>query len=70
MSGPLGGRGGGGEEWEGLLCRETERERENQQLSNVETFTIILTSIWSNSNPFLSNPVAHTSLFQLEVLPR
>ena len=33
LSGPLGGRGGGGEEWEELLCRETERERENQQLS-------------------------------------
>ena len=32
VSGPLGGRGGGGEEWEGLLCRETERERENQYL--------------------------------------
>ena len=33
LSGPLGGIGGGGEEWEGLLCRETERERENQHLS-------------------------------------
>ena len=32
LSGPLGGRGGGGEELEGLLCRETEREREDQQL--------------------------------------
>ena len=31
LSGPLGGIGG--EEWEGLLCRETERERENQHLS-------------------------------------
>ena len=29
LSGHLGGIGGGGEEWEGLLCRETEREREN-----------------------------------------
>ena len=42
LSGPLGeeegeGRSGrrgvGGEEWEGLLCQETERERENYQLS-------------------------------------
>ena len=29
----LGGRGERGEEWEGLLCQETERERENQHLS-------------------------------------
>ena len=33
LSGPLGGRGGR-EEWEGLRCWETERERENQHLSN------------------------------------
>ena len=33
LSGPLGGRGRGGEECEGLLCRETEGERENQHLS-------------------------------------
>ena len=33
LSGPLGGRRGEGEEWEGLLCHETERERENHQLS-------------------------------------
>ena len=35
LSGPLGGRGGGvGEiEWEGLLCRETERERNDQHLT-------------------------------------
>ena len=34
QSGPLGGRGGGGEEWEGLHCWETERERENHQLTS------------------------------------
>ena len=33
LSGPLEGIGEGGEEWEGLLCWETERERENQHLS-------------------------------------
>ena len=33
LSGPLGGRGEGGEEWEGLRCWETERERDNQHLS-------------------------------------
>ena len=33
LSGPLGVRGGGGEEWEGLLCWETEREIDNQHLS-------------------------------------
>ena len=33
LSGPLGGTGGGGEEWEELLCWETEREGENQHLS-------------------------------------
>ena len=32
LSGSLGGRGEEGEEWEGLLCRETERQRENQHL--------------------------------------
>ena len=42
-SGPLGVRGGGGEEWEGLHCWETERERENHQLSTaVEIFTIVI----------------------------
>ena len=30
LSGSLRGRGGGGEEWEGLLCWETERERERK----------------------------------------
>ena len=29
LSGPLGGRGGGREEWERLFCHETEREKEN-----------------------------------------
>ena len=33
VSGTLGGRGGGREEWEVLLCQETEREMENQQLT-------------------------------------
>ena len=35
LSGSLGGRGGGGggKEWEGLLCRETERERNDQHLT-------------------------------------
>ena len=33
QSGSLGGRGAGGEEWEGLRCWEIERERDNQHLS-------------------------------------
>ena len=55
LSGSLRGRGGGGEEWEGLLCRETERERENQHLAcqrHAKTFTIIvisISSIWLSS---------------------
>ena len=33
LSGPSGGRGEGGEEWEGLFCLETERERKNHHMS-------------------------------------
>ena len=51
LSGPLGGRGGGGEEWEGLLYWEMkEKERTSTWQLHVETF-ISMSSIWP-SIPF------------------
>ena len=53
LSGSSEGRGRGGEEWEELLCRETEREgRTSTSQLHVETFTIIIisiSSIWLSS---------------------
>ena len=52
LSGPLGGRGMGREEWEGLLCRETERDgRTSSWKQNAETFISIVIHIWP-SIPF------------------